>query len=108
MDTFDCVYQYCNIRREYAAGNAEFSSNPGPFIGVLAVLFYIVQSTWGNGAMRVSKILLAGVVCLTTLEVSFAADLPVKAPQLVSPALSWSGFYAGLNAGYVDPVSSIV
>ncbi len=33
---------------------------------------------------------------------AFAADLtPVyKAPPIVSPAYDWSGFYAGLNAGY--------
>jgi outer membrane immunogenic protein len=34
---------------------------------------------------------------------SYAADLPVKAPYApapIIPAFSWSGFYAGLNAGY--------
>jgi outer membrane immunogenic protein len=28
-----------------------------------------------------------------------AADMPVKAPPLVAPTWSWSGFYAGANAG---------
>ena len=30
---------------------------------------------------------------------ALAADLPVKAPPLAAPVLSWTGFYAGINAG---------
>jgi outer membrane immunogenic protein len=29
-----------------------------------------------------------------------AADLPVKAPPMVTPVWNWTGFYLGLNAGY--------
>jgi outer membrane immunogenic protein len=30
---------------------------------------------------------------------AIAADMPLKAPPPAAPALSWTGFYAGLNAG---------
>jgi outer membrane immunogenic protein len=31
---------------------------------------------------------------------AFAADMPVKAPPAPAPVVSWTGFYAGVNAGY--------
>ena len=46
-------------------------------------------------------IVTAGATCLAAA--AFAADLPAKAPAYkAAPALAagWSGFYAGLNAGY--------
>jgi outer membrane immunogenic protein len=31
---------------------------------------------------------------------AFAADLPVKAPRMVDPVWTWTGFYVGVNGGY--------
>lgn len=31
---------------------------------------------------------------------AFAADMPIKGPRYVNPTYNWTGFYAGLNAGY--------
>lgn len=49
------------------------------------------------------KILLAGVAALGFGSTAVAADLParmpVKAPPMVAPVFSWTGIYAGLNAG---------
>ena len=47
--------------------------------------------------------LLASVATLATVSAcsAFAADLPSrKAPAYVPPTPMWTGFYAGLNAGY--------
>jgi outer membrane immunogenic protein len=44
-----------------------------------------------------------GIAALATLIAApaFAADMPLKAPPApVAPALSWTGFYIGLNGGY--------
>ena len=53
------------------------------------------------------KLIKAGVAALALLAVPFAAkaaDVPIKAPYYKgAPAVSyynWTGFYAGLNAGY--------
>jgi outer membrane immunogenic protein len=39
-----------------------------------------------------------------TVPSAFAADLPArtctKAPVVVDPGYSWTGFYGGLNGGY--------
>jgi outer membrane immunogenic protein len=44
----------------------------------------------------VSSLLIAAL-----LNAASAADMPVKAPPLTAPVVnSWSGWYAGLNAGY--------
>ena len=42
-------------------------------------------------------------------HIAAAAGLPVKAPVAppVIAAPSWAGWYVGLNAGYVDPLSSL-
>jgi len=42
---------------------------------------------------------LALAILLTTISRPLAADMPVKAP-IVATAYNWSGFYAGLHAGY--------
>ena len=46
--------------------------------------------------------LLAGALSAVGMASAFAADMPMKyAPTPVAvPMLSWTGFYAGLNAGY--------
>src|SRR5215475_1550157 len=31
---------------------------------------------------------------------AFAADMPLKAPPIMPPVYTWTGFYAGLNGGY--------
>jgi opacity protein-like surface antigen len=45
------------------------------------------------------KLLLAGIAFGALIAPAIAADMPIKAPAYVPP-LAWSGFYAGLNAGY--------
>lgn len=46
------------------------------------------------------KILLAGVACFVPAwGAAFAADMPVKAPIMAPPVLTWTGFYFGGNAG---------
>ena len=39
------------------------------------------------------------LLSLVSLVSAHAADMPVKAPPLVAPAFSWSGFYVGLHGG---------
>jgi outer membrane immunogenic protein len=49
-----------------------------------------------------ASFVLAGLVSFTNMNVGLAADLPVKAPTTVAPAvatLSWTGWYAGVNVG---------
>lgn len=44
---------------------------------------------------------LAAGICLTAAATGLAADLPVKAPPLVSaPVYNWTGLYLGAHAGY--------
>jgi outer membrane immunogenic protein len=63
---------------------------------------------WEGSIMRRFCILLA---TLTFSGSALAADLPVKAPPVIpaTPAANWTGFYAGMNAGYAwqDRRSSI-
>jgi outer membrane immunogenic protein len=42
------------------------------------------------------------VVFGAMLAPAAAADMPIKAPRYVAPLTSWSGFYAGLDAGLVN------
>lgn len=47
-----------------------------------------------------SRILLAGIASIFfTAGAATAADLPVKAPPLVAPAPTWTGFYIGASVG---------
>ena len=49
--------------------------------------------------MNRTLICLAALIC--TAAAAHAADLPVKAPSsVVTPPLSWTGFYAGVQGGY--------
>jgi outer membrane immunogenic protein len=43
-----------------------------------------------------------GIAALASVLASsaFAADLPVKAPRMVDPVWTWTGFYVGVNGGY--------
>jgi outer membrane immunogenic protein len=53
--------------------------------------------------MKKNLILAAGLLALTVAP-AFAADLPprmvTKAPTMVAPMWSWTGFYIGVNGGY--------
>jgi outer membrane immunogenic protein len=52
--------------------------------------------------------------CLVALAASpaIAADMPLKAPPMVAPVYSWTGFYIGVNAGAAletfDPTTSTI
>src|SRR5262249_52927275 len=48
---------------------------------------------------------LAGAALLLASPV-LAADLPVKAPPLLAPVFTWTGFYFGGNVGAVDEHAS--
>ena len=50
--------------------------------------------------MRITHFVLAATLAVTATSAAVAADLPVKAPAPVAVAATWTGFYAGLNAGY--------
>jgi outer membrane immunogenic protein len=53
--------------------------------------------------MRCRSLLLVSVILSLAGSAAYAADMPVKAyPRYTEPApvFSWTGFYAGLNAGY--------
>jgi outer membrane immunogenic protein len=50
--------------------------------------------------------LLAGCAVGALIAPAMAADMPIKAPRYVAPPL-WSGFYVGLNAGWVDSQNSL-
>jgi outer membrane immunogenic protein len=55
---------------------------------------------------NMKKFLLGGVAALAFASQAFAADLPSRSmvtaapPIFVPPAFTWTGFYAGVNAGY--------
>ena len=51
-------------------------------------------------------LLLAGCAVGALIAPAMAADMPIKAPRYVAPPL-WSGFYVGLNAGWVDSQNSL-
>ncbi len=59
-------------------------------------------------------IILATAAAVGLIGSASAADLPVKAPVLAPPAVSWTGWYVGVNAGgtwtddHVDVLSSPV
>ena len=53
------------------------------------------------------KLLLASFTFGALIAPAAAADMPIKAPRYVAPPPTWSGFYAGLNAGWVDSQNSL-
>jgi outer membrane immunogenic protein len=57
------------------------------------------------------KRILGGMVVAALSGSAFAADLPsrtyVKAPAMAAPAYNWSGWYGGLNAGWVGGAGSV-
>lgn len=50
------------------------------------------------------KLLLGTAMSLVMFASASAADMYVKAP----PAWGWTGFYVGVNAGYIDPSGDLV
>jgi len=51
---------------------------------------------------HLQSVLLATVAIIGLASIASAADLPVKAPQMVAPvAPSWTGWYIGINGGGV-------
>ncbi|MBI5322268.1 outer membrane beta-barrel protein [Bradyrhizobium sp.] len=58
---------------------------------------------------KVGLAVLAGMgLSLAVGGIGVAADMPVKMPAKVAAPNSWSGWYVGLNAGYLEPASSLV
>src|SRR5258707_14933416 len=55
---------------------------------------------------RVKRFLLVGIAFGALIAPAAAADMAIKAPAYVPPPL-WTGFYAGLNAGWVDTQNSL-
>jgi outer membrane immunogenic protein len=53
-----------------------------------------------SAVRRVHSLLACAALTIFSVAVANAADMPMKAPPLVAPAFSWSGFYAGLHGGY--------
>ena len=49
---------------------------------------------------RTIAFLLSGGATLGLASASLAADMPVKAPVIPQAVYNWTGFYAGVNAGY--------
>jgi outer membrane immunogenic protein len=64
------------------------------------ILFFngnLLQGHWMRKLLGVSLLSLVVAIPLS----AFAADMPVKAPVAPpAPVVSWTGFYAGVNAGY--------
>jgi outer membrane immunogenic protein len=60
--------------------------------------------TFDNTESIMKKILLAGAALIASVTMASAADLPSRkgAPlaPMYAPAFTWTGFYAGVNAGY--------
>lgn len=50
--------------------------------------------------LRLSRVSIATVFTIALTQIASAADLPRKASLYTPPAISWSGWYGGLNAGY--------
>src|SRR5579871_4890510 len=46
------------------------------------------------------RLSLGGALLALIATHAMAADLPVKAPRIVDPVWSWTGFYVGGNIGY--------
>jgi outer membrane immunogenic protein len=47
-----------------------------------------------------TAVAVAGFSAMGTTAITFAADIPVKAPSPMVTSYGWTGFYVGLNAGY--------
>src|SRR6516164_5700909 len=52
----------------------------------------MVREFWGGIGLLASIVAGAGA--------AGAADLPLKAPPVVTPVLYWGGFYVGIHGGY--------
>jgi outer membrane immunogenic protein len=48
---------------------------------------------------RVFAWVVASIAMIGSATAAFAADMPLKAQPALAPVLTWSGWYAGLNAG---------
>jgi outer membrane immunogenic protein len=67
----------------------------------LFVLIWPVN--WGLSMRRLSLALISAVSAVALTQNASAADLPWTAPAYsprLQPVIGWTGFYAGLNAGY--------
>ena len=59
-----------------------------------------LQIKTGGGALKGRWLASAAVAALIVAGPASAADLPLKAPKLVAPVWTWSGFYLGGHGGY--------
>src|SRR4029079_10951023 len=81
---------------------------------IVAVLHYrrsarcllvpVVKAHTGTGTLMIRTLLLRATVLAGTTALASAADLPRRAapPPVFTPVpvFTWTGFYAGFNAGY--------
>src|ERR1700712_2720231 len=69
-----------------------------------------VKAHTGTGPLMIRTLLLASTVLAGMTAVASAADLPRRAapPPVFTPVpvFTWTGFYAGFNAGYAFDASS--
>jgi outer membrane immunogenic protein len=66
---------------------------------VVFLLYFESPRGWGNIVMRKRWLTGVGLVALAASPAA-AADMPVKAPPALAPAVSWTGFYLGGGIGH--------
>jgi outer membrane immunogenic protein len=78
-------------------------------------LIYVTRAgcaSYDSGKTAMKRLALAVSVLLVSSVSALAADMAVKAPPIVAPVYSWTGFYVGANVGGAwgdsDPTTATV